>query len=987
MSTVTQRIPNFLGGISQQPDYLKFPGQLVDCENAFPDYALGLLKRPGAKFTAELYNASTSGRWFSILRDNNEKYIAQYAENRFKVWSLLDGSPRAVDMGTNTGVPGTCSLATLKTKVSDYNTAVALTKTRLDELNDKQSDYAKALEGQDPTVDVLFEVNTSYPNGDVTQSVYSGVIYNTNILGNPSATPYTVKEGGTIVGSYLNTTFATGYAIGNDRTDEYPILKRLGFYVYELEKTIAATHTAGQLTAAQTAMATAQTNYNNAVSDEATKKSALDTAVSNCAISTVPSNAYLKDATADDIKLLTLNDYTFVLNTKKAPAMKTTLSGSIPYQAFVVVTVAAYNANYTVRLDTTNYTHTTPQDVSGGVTDATTIANALATAINGSAGFTAVAVGPGVYITKASSFTLQTRGSASEQGLFGFLDRISTVGKLPVQCKNGYKVEVYNTNDIDADNMWVEFKTTNAQDYGPGVWEESIAPGIEYQIDELTMPHQLTRESDGSFKYAPVNWTDRLVGDDDTNPVPSFIEDGTPIENIFFFRNRFGFLAGETMFLSRAGEYFNLFGETAQAVTDSDPIDVIASSTKPVTLSNVQAIADGLILFSQNEQFLLSTEATDTLTPETANITRIASYECDADLTPVSLGTSIAFGSKTALYTKLFELILTNQAGGVQLVNITTSVSEFIPSSVDKMIASPALQLLSVGQTGSNTVYQYRFFESGGERSISTWYKWKLTGTLLDQFFDISTYYAVVVNGSKVSVSSYDLTQASEEGYLTLPTGERTDVCLDKFAINPYRTYNSTTDETTVYLPYTHVTGKELAVVALGGFIGDSGAVGGESVGAVLYPSVQGSAGANYVVLNGDYRGRDLIIGYIYTMTVELPKLYRGQTSESKTSWVADTRADLILQRIKVQTGLGGPVSYIVDITGRDEWTNVINVTLPSIYTLNNVNLSAEDTHNVPIYQRNKNTRIRIVGDTPFPVTLRNLNWEGKYNTRFYTTI
>ena len=205
------------------------------------------------------------------------------------------------------------------------------------------------------------------------------------------------------------------------------------------------------------------------------------------------------------------------------------------------------------------------------------------------------------------------------------------------------------------------------------------------------------------------------------------------------------------------------------------------------------------------------------------------------------------------------------------------------------------------------------------------------------------------------------------------------------FAINPYRTYNSAADETTVYLPYTHITGKTLSVVALGGFIGGSGAANEESVGAVLYPTVQGLAGANYVVLSGDYRGRDLILGYIYTMTVEVPKLFPGK--ETNDSWISDTRSDLIVQRIKVQTGLSGPVTYNVDITGREAWSNVVNVTLPSIYVLNNVNLSSENTHVVPIYQRNKNTRIRIIGDTPFPVTLRNLNWEGKYNTRYYTSI
>ena len=123
--------------------------------------------------------------------------------------------------------------------------------------------------------------------------------------------------------------------------------------------------------------------------------------------------------------------------------------------------------------------------------------------------------------------------------------------------------------------MWVEFVTTNSASAGPGVWEETNAPGITYQLDELTMPHQLVRQSDGSFTFEPVVWEDRTVGDDKTNPLPSFI--GEKITSIFFYRNRLGLLSNESVILSRAGDYFNFFATTAQTVTADDPIDVTAT--------------------------------------------------------------------------------------------------------------------------------------------------------------------------------------------------------------------------------------------------------------------------------------------------------------------------------------------------------------------------------------------------------------------------
>lgn len=975
MSTITQRIPNFLGGISQQPDYLKYPGQLVDSINAFPDYALGLLKRPGGSFVAELYGANTTGRWFSILRDDQEKYVAQYSDNKFRVWNLLDGSVRAVDMSTNTGVPGTCNLVTLKTRVADYNAAVALRKTRLSELNSAQATYAERLDGQNTTQSILFDVDTTY-SADYVQSVSSGVIKNT------VTDQYFIKSGGTVLASGSGTiTYPAGYSQGTERTDEYSWLSQQNYRVYELVQTVAAAYTSGQLATALTAMNTAQTNYNTAVTDEATKKGLYDTAVSNCNITTVPSNAYLYGAAPEDIELLTLNDYTFVLNKKKVPAMKAATTAALPYQAFVVISIVAYNANYTITLNGTDYTKTTPQDVTGGVTDAGTIATALATSINGSSGFTATAIGPGVYISKASSFTITTKGSASEEGLYAFQDQISTIGKLPIQCKDGYKVKVVNTTDLEVDDMWVEFNTTNGQTYGPGVWEESNAPGITYQLDELTMPHQLTRQSDGSFKFEPITWEDRVVGDLTTNPNPSFI--GTAIRNLFFYRNRLGFLAQESVILSKAGDYFNFFATTAQTVTDDDPIDITATSTKPVTLNYVQNTNTGLVLFGQNEQFLLSNDATDVLSPKTANLNSLSKYEADSKVPSIPLGTSLAFISKTDLYTRMIQLARIRSDMPPIPATVTTTVSELIPSTITSMISSPALSIISMGEKGSKTLYQFRFFDSDEERLQSTWYKWELTGNLLDQFFDVSTYYAVVSNGTKALVASFDLTQASEQGYLTLPTGERTDVCLDYFNINPYRTYNSSTNQTTVYLPFDHVTGKTLSVIALGGYINASPTVSSQTVGAVLYPTVQGSSGGFYVVMEGDYRGRDLILGYLYDMTVEIPKIYPGVADGKQ--WKADTTSSLIVHRLKIETGLSGPITYKVNITGLDEWDNVVNVTLPASYVLNNVNLSASATHVVPIHQRNKNLRVRIVGDTPFPVTLSSMQWEGKYNTNFYT--
>ena len=975
MSTVTQRIPNFLLGISQQPDNRKFPGQLRDCVNAFPDYALGLLKRPGGQFSAKLQDATPDGKWFSILRDPQEKYVAQYDDNTFRVWSLLDGSPRVVDMGDDTGVPGTCNLATVQSDLTDYNNAVADRDAKLALLHAAQATYKEVLDGQNATEQALFEVKYYYTPPSQPETVFDQYLYS-GIL-QTKAGIYIVKNADTIVST--STTLPTGYRLGTEYTDEYPLIASQGYRVYQAILTVAATHDATDLSAAQTAMDTAQTDYDTAVGDVATALSFYEASSELCEITTIPADGYLNGATADDIEVLTLNDYTFVLNKAKTVAMDATTTTARPNEAFFVTKIIG-QGHYRIFLDgVQRATDQSPQD-------ADELIATFVTAINGQTfngtTFTATAVGPGMYISADAPFTITAVGGPGEDSVSVFTESVSNVSDLPLQCHDGYKVKVVNSVDVNVDDMYVEFVADDGATNGPGVWEESNDWGITFQLDPLTLPHQLVRNADGSFTFGPITWEDRVIGDLETNPDPSFV--GSTISNLFFYRNRLGFLSNEAVVLSKAGDYFNFFATTALTVSDDDPIDVNASSVKPVNLRYVRPSSAGLVLFSDTEQFLFAGND-DILSPKTVRITELSSYECDPNVEAVTLGTSLAFISKSPLYSKLYEIGNISINNPPVMVEQTQYVPELMPSTIDSMIASPALSLISLGTVDSSTVYQYRFVQQGEQRGANTWYRWNLTGTLLDQFFDISTYYAVVANGNDVYVQSYDLTQASEEGYLTLPTGEKTDVCLDLWNINPYREYDPDddgSDITRIYLPYNEVANGTFSVVLLGRYIGASDALTSASVGAVLYPTVESGADGFYADITGDYRGRDMIIGYIYNLEVDLPKFFVTETQAQ--SAITDFTSDLIIHRIKVSTGLSGPVKYQITITGRPEWSQTIEAVQPYVYDLNNVNLSSEAVHTVPIYQRNDNLSLKIIGDSPLPVTLLSLNWEGRYNTGFY---
>ena len=109
MACITQTIPSYSAGMSEQPDNLKFPGQVAESVNAIPDITKGLFKRPGLKridsslvndsdrshttAVGKLHDVQSGGSWFHYYRDETEgSYIGQIdSSGNVRVWSCKTG--------------------------------------------------------------------------------------------------------------------------------------------------------------------------------------------------------------------------------------------------------------------------------------------------------------------------------------------------------------------------------------------------------------------------------------------------------------------------------------------------------------------------------------------------------------------------------------------------------------------------------------------------------------------------------------------------------------------------------------------------------------------------------------------------------------------------------------------------------------------------------------------------------------------------------
>ena len=104
MAGITQTIPQFVSGISQQPDHLKFPRTGNRCSQRYTRYYTWIVSGgggggggggPGVSRigTDALSNVQSGGSWFHYFRDETEgSYVGQVAaDGQVRVWRCTDG--------------------------------------------------------------------------------------------------------------------------------------------------------------------------------------------------------------------------------------------------------------------------------------------------------------------------------------------------------------------------------------------------------------------------------------------------------------------------------------------------------------------------------------------------------------------------------------------------------------------------------------------------------------------------------------------------------------------------------------------------------------------------------------------------------------------------------------------------------------------------------------------------------------------------------
>jgi len=891
MAAVTQRIPNYLSGVSKQADSKKLPGQVRECINGLPDMTLGMTKRPGFKFISKLKKLLPDGsdfsgteldnaKWFYINRDTTTRYIGcitpkvANTNGSLFIWNADDGTA--------------CNIA--NSSAHTYLTGTSNTN-----------------------YDVLTVQDTTIITNDLV-----------TVTTQAAATDFVAQSRGTVLLSLL------GALEASIQSTSFEI--KLGGTAILAEKSSVQTCT-----------------YTSGASD----------------------------------------DYDAVLDGLKAAIVAKSITG---------LQVEKYGTSLQI-----DYV------VSGTRTP----------------------------------FTLEAKGGADNERITVFQDWASNESWLPPNSFHNHVVTIVNSRLYDEDNYYAKFVADNGA-AGSGYWVETIKPNTSPGLTASTMPHRLRNTGTNTFVFEPITWGDRIVGDDLTNNHPSFV--GKTIKKTFFHDDRLGFLSEDNVILSRAKEPYELYAVSARTHTAGDPIDVNCASTRPTKLHAIKPARQGLLLFSKSQQFIIYADD-GPLTPQSTKVRPVSNMEMSDTVDPIDIGTHFNFISKTPNFVRVFAMQPRGLGEAPDILDIGRVVNEWITIDVDTLVASIQNEFIAMSAQDSNEIYFYRTYKSGDEILMESWFKWTLPGTVQSMALDQDDMYVVTKQGNQYTLANANLTQSPEVAIITNAQGQKINPCMDLYAQASSVAYDSANDFSKCYLPYANLTDQKNVLIIAGttaaGLYNNSGFTITPETGTDGTGTYFKVPGQNLTSV-----ASNVYVGYAYNFDMTLPQIYYQLDQEGKTRdftaslTVSRFKFDVGLSGVlgfklnatgrfagkREYTGDGsttdfnwnvGDLDYvdreqvkvkINNVTSTaftfqsdteirfssapangdkiviylDEWYQLQPVTSANTYIADDVPLDESTVFTLPIHQRSKNFTLRVFNDSPFPVSLNSMMWEGNYSPRFY---
>jgi hypothetical protein len=983
MAAISQKIFSLIGGVSQQPDTIKTGSQLRVCDNYYPDTATGLTKRPGLRGISKLANAVADGTWFPIFRDDQEKYIIQFSKaGALKIWSANSGLQQTVNAVAAESIAyatheSADEIQTLQ--INDYIFVLNRTKTvaagtgtigaqtpyAFVSINTVayNSTYNIKLDATDFAYVTPVTTSSSTPQlnvADIVNNLVSSI--NANIS-------YVAQGIGNII--YVrranNGDFAIESKGGNTGTsiDSYKgSVTSVGQLPKQFINNLKIKVSGSAETGSDDYWVIFKTSDNTSSGTGTWEETIGPGVVFDFNEETMP-HVIIREANG-----------TFTYRQlDEASAAGSTGSTSVAGIVTAVVITGATSGGHVVG-EQFAVTGGTGSNLRLRVDKVKTVTVANSYAANSSS-----------YVRQVTTTTL---GALTTGGRYRFPTTTTTYywyfAGTQIGQGSADRLVVGDTTYVrngDFQNISNELRA--------GITSTQITNGVIDAISTVqagqgyTATNIVQNAAGDTFTITAVNtaplegdasrlnfWKYREVGDSETNPMPSFV--GYPIDTISFYKNRIVFASRQNVICSQAGDYFNFFASTVITIVDSDPIDLSASTLKPIRLKHAIAAPQGLLLFGDNAQLLLST-TTEAFSPKTAEVNLLSTLSQTDRIAPLDIGSSYMFLEEGEKASSVYEMAITDANIKPQSIELTRLIPTYIPAAVlDMQVSQSAGTMAILSKQELSSLYLYRWFNLTGEQRIAGWFRWMLPGTIEFFTFDHDILFVVTKHGSNYVLSKMSLlTDTPSESLLF--EGQYLDVRLDLFDYNPTLTYDSVTDLTHVCFKDGFEDLNEQSVLI---FLNPDVA-GYFEEQTLQYDATKPTGEKYFLTVEGNQTTSKFAVGYKYEAMAQLPAFY---VVKDEARGVKDTVNIPRISRIKVNSYNSGPYRAVVRSDGRDDFVLQLPQINANNYQANNIPIIRNAQSTVPVLAKGDQFEFELIADSPFQTAFTSLNWEGTYDNK-----
>ena len=742
MSAVSQSYPNYLGGLNEQPDELKKPGQLVEALNVIPDPTVGLTRRSGFKNVSDLSGTDPAGTWFELELSNqvNPDYI--YFGNVRR-----DGK---IFIYNQEGIEQTVMYTKDNTSIVPHKNYEIIDEIKLS-VKDENGNPIEYKPGE-PEFPLSLTSNNGYFRHDSDNPLSYCVSKNHVVLANSTEVP--TLSGAKEASDDDKTRYYSFVSLKVIDTQSYDYI----FKVFGKSDVIDTYRYITEVEADEVDDVTSDYDKDTTLplQTEGPFRFELDgPGVEEPATVELTFRGQvqqLKSSDGDGYRNEARYSWSTRIITpgkgfKKNQTYKKTLDG--------VAGLPDLEVTFKIN-EVSTVTGTVNEDVNpGDVTDeeANGILRALQSGFKGNSYIdNAIIVGNGIYLESTQPFSVSTAEIAvadviNSQKLDDDIvpiARINSVGDLPVECYSGFIVEV--DNSLDGENNYflkfnaeseagdIDIPTSSSITKADGYWEEIAKPYETHNPRNGTLPHMITVarqqfRTEFVFVVSPIEYEKRTAGTVLDNP--SMFIDNARITDINYYKNRlFFFTSVGTVISSRAGAINNLFLDTAISVSLIDPLDVVANSNQRVPICGSSIVNNGMVLFGDSEQYMLTTNS-DVLSTETVNVTKVSNYTFNPTSNAIYLGTNLGFVSKGV--TRFYEMTNLYERGPVDINERSQQVQQTFGARFDMPVSSREQSLAVVykrytDEDNSSEMMVYRFRQENSQESSQTsWVKWKIS--------------------------------------------------------------------------------------------------------------------------------------------------------------------------------------------------------------------------------------------------------------------